>query len=245
MKILARHTIEDVEEAIAVREEQELARSAAEVRIDQDGDLRGVDIVHVVRRELKMPRQRARSQPPRTPARRARHRPEARAPHWRSALLIVQPDTVVRWYRQWLRRRWMQRSRQKRPDRPRTDVAIRILVAKMLSANPLWGAPRIHGELQRLGVDISERTVSRLVSRRQRPPSQTWRTFLANHLSAIVSTDFFTVPTLTGRILFVLVVLAHQRRRVGHLSVTEHPTAEWTAQQIITAFPEDTAQDGS
>ena len=128
-----------------------------------------------------------------------------------------------------------------RPGRPRTDAAIRTLVEKMVSANPLWGAPRIHGELRKLGVEVSERTVSRIVGRRPRPPSQTWRTFLTNHLTAIVSMDFFTVPTLTGRVLFVLVLLAHQRRRVVHVTVTEYPTAEWTAQQIVAAFPEDTA----
>src|SRR5439155_1372439 len=155
--------------------------------------------------------------------------------------LIVQPDTVVRWHRQWLRRRWTERSRPKRPGRPMTDVAIRTLIDKMVSANPLWGAPRIHGELRKLGIEVSERTVSRFVRRRRRPPSQTWRTFLANHLSALVSMDFFTVPTLAGRVLFVLVLVAHDRRRVIHMTVTEHPTAEWTAQQIVAAFPEDTA----
>jgi putative transposase len=132
-------------------------------------------------------------------------------------------------------------SRQKRPGRPRTDAAIRRLVGKMVSANPLWGAPRIHGELRKLGIEVSERTVSRLVRRRQRPPSQTWRTFLTNHFSALVSMDFFTVPTLTGRVLFVLVLLALQRRRLVHVRVTDHPTAEWTAQQIVAAFPADTA----
>ena len=106
---------------------------------------------------------------------------------WRGALLIVQPDTVVRWHRQWLRRRWTERSRQKHPGRPRTDAAIRTLVDKMVSANPLWGAPRIHGELCKLGIEVSERTVSRLLRRRQRPPSQTWRTFLTNHLGSLVS----------------------------------------------------------
>ena len=161
--------------------------------------------------------------------------------NWRGALLIVRPDTVVRWHRQWLRHRWTARSRQKRPGRPRTDAAIRALIGKMASANPLWGAPRIHGELRKLGVELSERTVSRYVRRRPRPPSQTWRTFLANHLSALVSMDFFSVPTVTGRVLFVLVLLAHERRRVIHVRVTEHPTAEWTAQQIVAAFPEDTA----
>jgi transposase InsO family protein len=154
---------------------------------------------------------------------------------------MVRPDAVVRWHRQWLRRRWTDRSRQTKPGRPRTDAAIRTLVDEMASANPLWGAPRIHGELRKIGVDVSERTVSRIVGRRQRPPSQTWRTFFTNHLTAIGSMDFFTVPTLTGRVLFVLVLLAHQRRRIVHVAVTEHPTAEWTAQHIVAAFPEDTA----
>jgi putative transposase len=103
---------------------------------------------------------------------------------WRGALLIVRPDKSVRWHRQWVRHRWTARSRQKRPGRPKTDAAIRALIDKMAAANPLWGAPRIHGELRKLGVEVSERTVSRFVRRRQRPPSQTWRTFLANHRSA-------------------------------------------------------------
>ena len=111
----------------------------------------------------------------------------------------------------------------------------------MGEANPLWGAPRIHGELGKLGIEVSERTVSRLLRRRRRPPSQTWRTFLTNHAASLVSLDFFTVPTLTGRVLFVLVVLAHHRRRIVHFRITEHPTAAWTAQQIIEAFPDDTA----
>jgi putative transposase len=111
----------------------------------------------------------------------------------------------------------------------------------MAAANPLWGAPRIHGELRTLGIDISERTVSRLVTRRRRPPSQTWRTFLTNHVASAASIDFFTVPTVTGRVLFVLLVLAHERRRVVHFNITEHPTAEWSVQQIVDAFPDDTA----
>jgi len=104
-----------------------------------------------------------------------------------------------------------------------------------------WGAPRIHGELGKLGILVSERTVSRLLQRRRRPPSQTRRTFLTNHAAALVSMDFFTVLTLTGHVLFVLVLLAHQRRRVIHFAVTEHPKAAWTVQQIIEAFPDDTA----
>ena len=160
---------------------------------------------------------------------------------WRSALVVVQPDTVVRWHRQWLRRQWTWRSTRTRPGRPSTDAKVRTLVAKMAAANPLWGAPRIHGELCKLGVAVSERTVSRLLRRPRRPSSQTWRTFLTNHVATLVSMDFFTVPTLTGRVLFVLVVLAHQRRRIIHVNITEHPTAAWTAQQIVDAFPDDTA----
>ena len=160
---------------------------------------------------------------------------------WRTALVVVQPDTVVRWHRQWLRRRWTQRSTPTRPGRPSTPGGIRALVGQMAAANPLWGAPRIHGELGKLGIDVSERTVSRLLRRRRRPPSQTWRTFLTNHVATLVSMDFFTVPTLTGRVLFVLVLLAHHRRRIVHLAITEHPTAIWTAQQMIEAFPDDCA----
>jgi len=103
------------------------------------------------------------------------------------------------------------------------------------------GAPRIHGELLKLGIDIAERTVSRLLPKRRSPPSQTWRTFLANHVRDLVSVDFFTVPTARLRVLFVFVVLAHNRRRVLHFNVTEHPTTAWTTQQIVDAFPDDSA----
>ncbi len=106
----------------------------------------------------------------------------------------------------------------------------------MVNSNPLWGAPRVHGELLKLGIDISERTVSRLMSRRNKPPSQNWRAFLDNHVDELVSIDFFTVPTATFRVLFVLIVLAHDRRRIVHFNVTEHPTAEWTARQLVQAF---------
>jgi hypothetical protein len=106
----------------------------------------------------------------------------------------------------------------------------------MAAANPLWGAPRIHGELLKLGLDIAERTVSRLMPKRRPQPSQTWRTFLAHHLRDLVSIDFFTVPTARLRVLFARVVLAHHRRRVLHFNVTEHPTAAWTAQQLVDAL---------
>ena len=161
--------------------------------------------------------------------------------NWRTAVVLVRPDTVVRWHRDWLRRRWTQRSAPRPNGRPPVTREIRALVREMATANPLWGAPRIHGELRTLGVAVSERTVSRLLERRPRPPSQTWRTFLTNHLASAASMDFFTVPTLTGRVLFVLVVLSHHRRRILHANITAHPTAEWAAQQVVEAFPDDTA----
>ena len=111
----------------------------------------------------------------------------------------------------------------------------------MARAHPLWGAPRIHGELQKLGLEISQATVSKYLVRRRTPPSQTWRTFLDNHIGSLVSVDFFTVPTVLFRVLFVFVVLAHNRRRVVHVNVTDAPTARWTAQQLVEAFPWDTA----
>ena len=110
------------------------------------------------------------------------------------------------------------------------------LIQAMSQANPLWGAPRIHGELLKLGIDISQATVAKYMVRRRQPPSQTWRTFLRNHMEQLIAADFFVVPTATCRLLFVLVMLAHQRRRVVHVAVTAHPTA-WTAQQLREAFP--------
>ena len=161
--------------------------------------------------------------------------------NWRTALIVVQPDTVIRWHRDWLRRRWTRRSRRRHDGRPPIDQEIRALVREMATANPLWGTPRIHGELLTLGVQVSERTVSRLLEPHTRPSPQTWKTFLSNHLASAASIDFFTVPTLTGRVLFVMIVLSHVRRRIVHFNITEHPTAEWTAQQVIDAFPDDTA----
>jgi transposase InsO family protein len=160
---------------------------------------------------------------------------------WRQALVIVSPNTVLRWQRRRFREYWARLSARPAAGRPRVSRQIRALVGRMAQANPLWGAPRIHGELQKLGIEVAERTVSRLLSTRRTPPSQTWRTFLANHVRDLVSIDFFTVPTVGFRVLFVLVVLAHHRRRVIHFNVTEHPTSQWTAQQIVDAFPNDTA----
>ena len=125
--------------------------------------------------------------------------------------------------------------------RPATAAEICRLIERMAAANPLWRAPRIHGELKMLGIAISERTVSRMLRRLRRPPSQTWKTFLHNHLGQMVSIDFFTVPTITMKVLFVFIVLEHRRRQVLHFNVTEHPTAAWTSQQIVEAFAERNA----
>jgi len=118
---------------------------------------------------------------------------------------------------------------------------VRALICEMAQENPLWGAPRIHGELLKLGVQVSQATVAKYLERPARPPSQTWRTFLANHATQIVAADFFVVPTATCRLLFVRVLLAHDRRRIVHVAVTPHPTAAWTAQQFREAFPWDQA----
>jgi hypothetical protein len=144
---------------------------------------------------------------------------------WKETLLIVKPDIVVRWHRKRFASHWTRLSAKNRPGRPGKDHDIRQLIRRMSNSNPLWGAPRVHGELLKLGIDISERTVSRWMPKRRKPPSQTWRTFLDNHLKDLVSIDFLVVPTATFRVLFVLIVLAHHRRRVVHWNVTEHPTA--------------------
>src|SRR5256886_13291523 len=160
---------------------------------------------------------------------------------WRQPLAIVTPDTVLRWQRRRFREHWTRLSGRPTRGRPPVNAEIKVLIMRMAAANPLWGAPRIHGELLKLGLDVTERTVSRLLPKRRSPPSQTWRTFLANHVRDLVSIDFFTLPTARLRVLFVFVVLAHDRRRVVLFNVTEHPTAHWTAQQIVDAFPNDSA----
>ena len=157
---------------------------------------------------------------------------------WRGPLLYVQPDTVIRWQRERFRRFWARLSQphRRRRGRPATAAEIRRLVEHVATANPLWRAPRIHGELKMLGIAVSERTVSRILRTLRRPPTQTWKTFLHNHLGQLVSIDFFTVPTVTMKVLFVFLVLEHRRRQVLHFNVTEHPTAAWTSQQIVEAF---------
>jgi transposase InsO family protein len=155
---------------------------------------------------------------------------------WRTALLIVKPETVIAWHRQGLRLFWTWKSRR-RNGRPPICTDVRTMIRRMAKENPLWGAPRIHGELLKLGFDVSQATVAKYMARPTSRPSQSWRTFLANHVQQIAAADFFVVPTATCRLLFVLVILAHERRRVVHVAVTEHPTAAWTAQQLREAFP--------
>jgi len=160
---------------------------------------------------------------------------------WRRALVIVKPETVLAWHRRDFQLYWRWKSRNRGPGRPKVSREVRALIRKMCLSNPRWGAPSIHGELLKLGIDVGETSVAFYMVRGRKPPSQTWRTFLDNHLHQIVAVDFFVVPTLTFRVLFVFVVLAHDRRRILHFNVTSHPTAEWTAQQIREAFPWETA----
>ena len=156
---------------------------------------------------------------------------------WKSALLIVKPETVIGWHRKAFRLYWTWKSRIRRPGRPTVSQDDRDLIRKISIANPIWGAPWIQVELLKLGIEVSETTVAKYMVRHRKPPSQTWRTFLQNHAKQLVSVDFFVVPTLNFRLLFAFVVLEHHRRRVVHFNVTAHPTAEWAAQQMRDAFP--------
>jgi hypothetical protein len=142
---------------------------------------------------------------------------------WSEALIIVKPATVIKWHRAGFRRYWTWRSRPK-GGRPAIDPEVRKLIRRMATAN-MWGAPRIHGELLKLGIKISQATVSKYLPRRRKPPSQTWRSFLENHVDTLVSVDFFTVPTVLFHVLFVFVVLAHDRRRILSINVTGNPSA--------------------
>ena len=159
---------------------------------------------------------------------------------WQHALILVKPGTVIGWHRKGFKLYWTWKSRT-RGGRPRIDVEIRTLIRRMARENPTWGAPRIHGELLMLGFEVSEATVSRYMPRRTKPPSQSWRSFLRNHVHDLVSVDFFVVPTATFRALYVFLVLEHERRRIVHFNVTEGPSARWTGQQLVNAFPYDSA----
>ena len=158
---------------------------------------------------------------------------------WRPALAIARPETVVAWHRKGFRLFWTWKVRHGQPGRPVVPREVRDLIRRMCRENPTWGAPRIHGELLKLGIDIGETSVAKYMVRLRNPPSQTWRTFLQNHVSQLVSVDFFTVPTIRFQVLYVFLVLAHDRRRIVHFNVTRHPTAEWTGQQLRNAFPFD------
>ena len=162
---------------------------------------------------------------------------------WKNALIVVQPETVIRWHRKGFNLFWKFKSRKRRVGRPPIDSDIRKLNEDMARANLLWGAPRIHGELMKLGIKVHERTVSKIIRkfRTGKPPSQTWRTFLKNHMHNTYAIDFFTVPTASFSVLYVCVILLHESRKILHFNVTGNPTAEWTAQQIVEACPWDTS----
>jgi putative transposase len=153
----------------------------------------------------------------------------------------MKASTVVGWHRKGFRLFWTWKIRRGKSGRPVVSKQVRKLIRTMSHQNPLWGAPKIHGELLKLGIEIGETSVSKYMVRRRRPPSQTWRTFLDNHVKNMVSVDFFTVPTIRFQVLYVFLVMAHERRRIVHFAVTAHPTAEWTAQQMREAFPWESA----
>jgi putative transposase len=161
---------------------------------------------------------------------------------WRSSLVIVQPATVLAWHRQGFRLYWGWKSKPHLVGRPKLAAEIRLLIRQMARDNPTWGRRRVQAELALLGYTVAELTVAKYMHRRTSPwPSPTWRAFLHAHLREIVAVDFFLVPTLTFRLLFVFVVLRHDRRELLHVNVTDHPTAVWTARQLVQAFPDDSA----
>lgn len=153
---------------------------------------------------------------------------------------IVSPATIVRWHRQGFKAYWRHKSRNL-GGRPRINKELRDLIREMCLANPLWGAPRIHGELLKLGIEVSEATVSNYMVRGHRPGSQSWNTFLKNHAEGIASLDLLTVPTIRFNILYCLVILDHRRRRIIHFAVNSNPTSIWLAQQLTEAFPWESA----
>ena len=152
--------------------------------------------------------------------------------------MLVKPATVIQWHRQGFRLYWRWRSRSGRPS---VDREIRKLIREMSSANPLWGAPRIHGELLKLGIEIGQATLAKYMVRRRGTPSPTWRSFLLNHAAGIAALDMFVVASVSFRLLYVMIILAHDRRRIVYTAVTENPTAAWLYRQVTEAFPWDTA----
>jgi hypothetical protein len=158
---------------------------------------------------------------------------------WTDVLVIVKPETVIGWHRAGFRLYWRWRSRR-RGGRPKITEEIRVLIRRLAQENPDWGAPRIHGELQKLGHVVSERSVARYLRRvrRRGDPAKHWLAFLQNHREVIAAFDFFTVPTVTFQLLYCFFVIQHGRRRILHFNVTRYPTAEWVVQQLRGAFPE-------
>jgi hypothetical protein len=153
---------------------------------------------------------------------------------------IVRPETIIRWHRAGFRAFWRWRSRN-RVGRPTVSAELRTLVGEMSRANTLWGAPRIHGELLKLGFEVAQSTVARYMCRHSRPPSQGWRTFLSNHADGIAAIDLFVLPTIAFQILYCLVIVHHGRRLWVSFGVTANPTAEWISHQVTEAFPWDHA----
>jgi putative transposase len=163
---------------------------------------------------------------------------------WKKALIVVSPETVVRWHRSGFALYWRLISRTRRLlGRRRLSKEIRDLIFRMVAENPTWGAPRIHGELLMLGFDVSERTISRWMrgAPRNHDPARRWLSFLRNHREAIAAMDFFTVPTLTFSVLYCFFVIGYDRRRVLHFNVTRHPSSIWIVQQLREAFPDRSA----
>src|SRR6202011_6210162 len=156
-----------------------------------------------------------------------------------NAMVLVRPATVVQWHRKGFRTYWRWRSR--RPGRPKMSTEVRDLIRQMSLANPLWGAPRIHGELLKLGIEISQATVAKYMVRRRGRPSPTWRSFLRNQAAGIAAIDMFVVASASFRLLYVMIILAHDRRTIVRFDVTRYPTAGWLARQVTEAFPWDTA----
>jgi transposase InsO family protein len=161
-------------------------------------------------------------------------------PEWKSAMIIVKPETVIKWHRQGFRLYWQWKSRRK-PGGPKVSKEIRDLIGQMSQENPTWGAPRIQSELSLLGFGVADSTVATYMVRHRKPPSRAWRTFLKNHVKQIAATDFFTVPTVRFQILYCFIILRHHRRKVVHFGVTRNPTTSWTTQQITEAFPYESA----
>ncbi len=160
---------------------------------------------------------------------------------WRNALFFAQPRTVAHWQKKRFRDYWRELSQDGCPGRRKIAPELRQLIKRMWRFNPTWGSPRIVAELHKLGIEVAKSTVEKYKPHGERLPSASWRTFLDLHLKELAAIDFFVVPTATFEVLFAFIVLAHDRRRFVHFNVTEHPTAQWTAQQIVEAFPFDTA----